>query len=395
MKVKIHRGTHQIGGCITEISTQTTKIIIDMGEELPNKNKAPHNIEIDGITKGIKDCNAVFFTHYHGDHLGLYKNILPDIPIYIGEAAKEIFLKLSERIDKEAVPIVQEFITFKALDKIRVGNIKITPLLIDHSAYDAYMFLIESDNKRILHTGDFREHGFRGKKLIKMLEKYVGKVDTLIIEGTMLSREGTVISEDEIMKQAKVLMNNENKKYVFVLCSSTNIDRIALFYNSNPRGRYFICDEYQKSILDVVSKFGSNKSNFYNFKYALTYGKNLEDKLRTKGFCMLVRQNDFFKNIIEKYEKEDFLFVYSMWGGYLDRDDTKNDGLVEFLKDINYVKLHTSGHATKETIIRVCNAVKPKSGIIPIHSENSKKLLDTDLNYPVHILNDGETIEIK
>ena len=31
MKVKIHRGTHQIGGCITEIeSNNGTKIIIDI-----------------------------------------------------------------------------------------------------------------------------------------------------------------------------------------------------------------------------------------------------------------------------------------------------------------------------------------------------------------------------
>ena len=32
MKVKIIKGTNQIGGCITEISTETTKIIIDFGE---------------------------------------------------------------------------------------------------------------------------------------------------------------------------------------------------------------------------------------------------------------------------------------------------------------------------------------------------------------------------
>ena len=38
MKVKIHRGTHQIGGCITEIeSNNGTKIIIDIGENLPSQ----------------------------------------------------------------------------------------------------------------------------------------------------------------------------------------------------------------------------------------------------------------------------------------------------------------------------------------------------------------------
>ena len=36
MKVTIHRGTHQIGGCITQIESNSgTKIIIDIGENLP------------------------------------------------------------------------------------------------------------------------------------------------------------------------------------------------------------------------------------------------------------------------------------------------------------------------------------------------------------------------
>lgn len=30
------------------------------------------------------------------------------------------------------------------------------------------MFLIEADNKRIWHTGDFREHGYIGKGLFKV-----------------------------------------------------------------------------------------------------------------------------------------------------------------------------------------------------------------------------------
>lgn len=29
---------------------------------------------------------------------------------------------------------------------------KITPIRTDHSAFDSYMFLIEADGKRILHT---------------------------------------------------------------------------------------------------------------------------------------------------------------------------------------------------------------------------------------------------
>ena len=36
MQIKIHRGVDQIGGCITELKSKKTKILIDVGSELPN-----------------------------------------------------------------------------------------------------------------------------------------------------------------------------------------------------------------------------------------------------------------------------------------------------------------------------------------------------------------------
>lgn len=71
MKLCIHRGTHQISGIAAEISTASTRILIDMGDELsldPNFVSAPLNIP--GVTDGNGHCDAVLFTHYHGDHTG-------------------------------------------------------------------------------------------------------------------------------------------------------------------------------------------------------------------------------------------------------------------------------------------------------------------------------------
>ena len=35
MRVTIHRGTHQIGGCVTEIEHERYKVFIDFGTPLP------------------------------------------------------------------------------------------------------------------------------------------------------------------------------------------------------------------------------------------------------------------------------------------------------------------------------------------------------------------------
>lgn len=82
MKLCIHQGTHQIGGIAAEISTASTRILIDMGDELsldPNFVSAPLNIP--GVTDGNGHCDAVLFTHYHGDHTGQMLCIRPEIPI--------------------------------------------------------------------------------------------------------------------------------------------------------------------------------------------------------------------------------------------------------------------------------------------------------------------------
>lgn len=50
-------------------------------------------------------------------------------------------------------------------------DITITPYTVDHSAYGAFMLLIEAEGKRILHTGDFRNHGYKGKLLVPTLKK--------------------------------------------------------------------------------------------------------------------------------------------------------------------------------------------------------------------------------
>ena len=67
MKIIIHRGIDQIGGCITEIATDNAKILIDLGQNHPDGegivNDDIANFDaIEQITKGI---DAIFYTHYY------------------------------------------------------------------------------------------------------------------------------------------------------------------------------------------------------------------------------------------------------------------------------------------------------------------------------------------
>ena len=53
----------QIGGCVTLISIDTTKICIDFGENLPG-SKHKEELEVEGLISGEQQYDAVFFTHY-------------------------------------------------------------------------------------------------------------------------------------------------------------------------------------------------------------------------------------------------------------------------------------------------------------------------------------------
>ena len=66
MQIIIHRGTHQIGGCATEIRTGNTRILIDFGAELPDAegNVSLDTLKINGLNCGKSDFDGVFFTHY-------------------------------------------------------------------------------------------------------------------------------------------------------------------------------------------------------------------------------------------------------------------------------------------------------------------------------------------
>ena len=88
MNITIHRGQNQIGGSIIEISTDKTKIILDAGSEL--EEEFPVAPPIEGLFAGQAAYDAVFISHYHGDHLGLCDQLLPGIPIYIGKGAAAV-----------------------------------------------------------------------------------------------------------------------------------------------------------------------------------------------------------------------------------------------------------------------------------------------------------------
>lgn len=387
MNIIIHRGTHQIGGSAIEISTASTRIILDFGNELSLDEKyIPINLDIDGVTKGLPDCDGIVISHYHMDHLGQLTSAQPAIPLYMGELSKEIALIGAEYQDRCLYLRLLGANTFRGGDAFSIGDIRIRPLVIDHSAADSYMFVIEAEGKRVLYTGDFRMHGLRSHVVEKLVKTYIGTIDVLITEGTSLSRDADkYISEAAVLDDISSYI--QDGKYVFIMCSSTNIDRIMGIWQNMPTDKVLICDAYQKRILDTVINNVYYKSSLYRrHDSPLVLNKGSYPKYyMDHGFVSLVRGTENCISQIKEFPKDDVRIIYSMWTGYIE----ENLALKTLLETYPTYLCHASGHVSKDDLIKFIELVNPDA-IIPVHTDNPKRLEELVPHRNVYIVNDNE-----
>ena len=97
MSITIHRGLDQIGGCVTEISTATSRVFVDMGKNLPGSGRQMSEEEereyvANLFSQNKKENEAVIYTHAHEDHVGMFVHVPKNVPQYIGEGGRDILL---------------------------------------------------------------------------------------------------------------------------------------------------------------------------------------------------------------------------------------------------------------------------------------------------------------
>jgi len=434
MKFKIHRGTKEIGGSCVEVWTDSTRILLDFGMPLVEKNgtefdfgkyKSSKPIELveEGVLPNIKGLydnsdnliDGVIISHPHQDHYGLTNYINDNVQYYLGEATHKI-IELNNLFTPQEVHL-RNTNYFEKEKTFTIGDISIKPYWADHSAFDAYSFLVEANGKSLFYSGDFRSHGRKAKAFYWFTHNAPQNVDYLLLEGTTISREHKGFKTESEIEDELIEVFKQQGKINLIYTSGQNIDRLTSIYRACKRtGKMFVVDVYVAKVLKELSKYAGipyPSENFENLKVMFPFFTSY--RLKNEGNEKVLYEFKKFKitkeeisNHAEKIvmtvrpsmqkdlEKiagiEGGNFIYSMWKGYLQKSVTMK--FVDYLtnRKLTLHKIHTSGHADTKTLKKMVKAIKPKN-IVPIHTFEGDKYKDI-FNEPVVELKDEEIREI-
>jgi ribonuclease J len=244
LTLTVHLGTQQIGGSCIEIThPQGDRIILDAGRPL----NAPDGAT--GLLPASLDRSRpaiVLISHPHQDHWGLVRELPVAWPVWTGSGSAKLIAVAG---DVTRRPLTRTFETWDSRSgPFSVGPITITPILTDHSAFDAYMLLVEGAGRRLLYTGDFRRHGRKSALVDRMMARPPADIDVLLTEGTNLGSESEL--EGEFVE-----LFERTRGRVFVAWSGQNIDRTVTIYRAAKRtGRTLAIDLYTADVLDRIAE---------------------------------------------------------------------------------------------------------------------------------------------
>lgn len=408
LTLRIHKGSNEIGGTCIQLTSDNTTIILDFGLPLKNDDALPNYVS--------SSPNAVLISHPHQDHFGLIDKIDPHVPVYIGKLAKALIDSTRMLLSKELH--TNNFQFFKDAQMFQIGDFTITPYLVDHSAVDAYGFLIEAHGMRVFYSGDFRAHGRKSILFDKIVNAPPKKIDLLFMEGTMIERNNDDFPTEVDVEKKIFDTINDQKNISFLISSSQNIDRIVSAYRACIRaGKNLIIDIYTAWVLEQLKRVSDHvpSMEWDLIKVYADYSQDKKLKEHPEFFGDFRKR--LYKHRIKKEEIQNnpshYLFfgrmsrypimnlykealplnvIYSQWLGYLKCNNNEYYGaehIAAYSNDpqVNFVYAHTSGHAMLEDLKTFADALNSKN-LVPIHTEHRDKFTHYFEN--VTVLEDGK-----
>ena len=410
VRLTVHRATDQIGGNCIELEGDGGRIILDVGRPLDapadTRGLIPATLDLE------RPLDGVLISHPHQDHYGLLDELPAHWPVYSGEAT-EALIRLTARIFGQEPR--RDFRSWQTGSVNQVGPFQVTPLLTDHSAFDAHMLLIEVAGKRILYSGDFRTHGRKAALVQRLMADPPKDLDALLMEGTNLGSDKPCMTEADLEADYARLLA-ETKGRVFVAWSAQNLDRTVTLYRACLRAqRTLVIDLYTAEVLEALSRYGKlPQPDWASIKVVITKGlarhykrKGMDDfvtRMAVNGISTKALADHHARwvimirpSLVRDFEPagvlptQDDAWSYGMWRGYLQQEDGQKLQAWFDAGGARAHHLHTSGHASPSDLRAFANAMNART-MVPIHGV----AWDADRDGFPHItrLADGQPFEL-
>ena len=391
-------------------------MVLDIGQPLdctdPETAALP---EVSGFRNEDRSLLGVLISHPHLDHYGLAHRLPEDTPFFMGPAAKRILTAAGEFMPSPWMPpgLVSEIVNRRPFS---LGPFKVTPYLVDHSAYDAYAFLVEADGRRLFYTGDLRAHGRKPGLFERLVSCPPQGVDVLLMEGTTVQRQDTergFPSETDI-ENDMVRIFKATKGMPLVWCSGQNIDRIVTVFRSAKRSnRRLILDMYTAHVLKATGNARVPQAHWPQVRVFLPHYQKLrikrleqfelaaeyrphrifpEDLAAVRGNSVMLFRDSMRRDVEDAGCLEGACAVYSMWDGY-----QKEPRMAPFLNwvkrhGLDLIRCHTSGHASVRDLRRLRNAFSSATAV-PVHCAEPELFAKTFDRVRVHPDNEWWNLE--
>jgi len=330
---------------------------------------------------------GVLVSHGHADHVGLADLVDPSVPLYCGAA--------TERISQVASFFVPRGHMINATghlndgEVLELGPFRITPVLVDHSAFDAYALIVEADHRRLVYSGDLRGHGRKPSTLRRLAKRGAG-ANVLVLEGTRLGRPETEhVSETDVEMQIASLCRR-TAGWVLAAASAQNVDRLVTLFRAAKRsGRELVLDLYAAHILAACERNTLPQHHWDGVRVFLPSSQRrrvideqqfhltdqvkadriYDDELyeRARELVLLFRES-MTRDLERIGIPEESALVWSMWRGYLDNTSGRRLEAFRQRHGIELTFAHASGHASAQDLRELVVALRPHR-VVPIHTE--------------------------
>ncbi|MGM0406084.1 MAG: MBL fold metallo-hydrolase [Thermoplasmatota archaeon] len=223
--------------------------------------------------------DALFLSHAHFDHVGDMNYIHPDIPLYCSEVTKTLVETVDEltKFKSEAISMKRPEINFRKSgmfadepyiskescerdcytlvdgERNSVGSMEVKNIDVDHSVPGASSFVLKTNGKKVLYTGDIRFHGTYPLSIDEYVSKVGDNIDVMICEGTRIDSESLITEKD--VKEQIIDEINDVDGLVFVDFSWKDTTRYETIKEACEEcGRTFVIDARLAYLLNELGE---------------------------------------------------------------------------------------------------------------------------------------------